>query len=89
MAHTLSANKRIRQSEKRKLRNKADKSRMRTAVKKFYQAVDSGDVALAEKTYTEAVSTVTKIGQKGVIHTRQASRRASRLTIRLNALKTA
>ncbi|MGD9807705.1 MAG: 30S ribosomal protein S20 [Deferribacterales bacterium] len=89
MAHTLSANKRIRQSEKRNLRNKAYKSKMRTLVKKFYAAADANDVAAAEKAYTDAVKAVAKTGQKGVIHKAQASRRVSRLTLRLNAVKTA
>ncbi|ADD68449.1 ribosomal protein S20 [Denitrovibrio acetiphilus DSM 12809] len=89
MAHTLSANKRIRQSEKKKLRNKAYKSKMRTVVKKFYTAADTNDVETAEKAYMEAVKIVSKVGQKGVIHESQASRRVSRLTLKLNAVKSA
>lgn len=89
MAHTLSANKRIRQSEKKKLRNKAYKSKMRTVVKKFYSAVEANDAQAAEKAYSEAVKVVAKVGQKGVIHQAQASRRVSRLTLRLNAVKSA
>jgi len=89
VAHTLSANKRIRQSEKRTLRNKAYKSKMRTVVKKFYAAADSNDVEAAEKAYTEAIKVVGKIGQKGVIHKSQASRRVSRLTLKLNSVKSA
>lgn len=89
MAHTLSANKRIRQSEKRKLRNKAYKSQMRTIIKRFYSAADANDVEAAEKAYSDAVKIVGKVGQKGVIHKAQASRRVSRLTLRLNAVKSA
>jgi len=89
VAHTLSANKRIRQSEKRKLRNKAYKSRMRTAVKKFYTAAEAADVENAEKAYNEAVVIINKVGNKGVIHQNQVSRRVSRLSQRLNSVKSA
>lgn len=89
MAHTLSANKRIRQSEKRRLRNKAYKSKMRTAVKRFYTAVDANDAETASSAYAEAIKVIGKVGQKGVIHSNQVSKRVSKLTLRLNALKTA
>lgn len=89
MAHTLSANKRIRQSEKKKLRNKAYKSKMRTAVKKFYSAIEANDADTASKAYSEAIKVIGKVGQKGVIHSNQVSKRVSRLTLRLNAVKTA
>lgn len=89
MAHTLSAQKRIRQSEKKRLRNKAYKSKMRTIVKRFYTAADANDVETAEQAYSEAVKVIGKVGQKGVIHQAQASRRVSRLTLRLNAVKSA
>ncbi|TYB34316.1 30S ribosomal protein S20 [Flexistipes sinusarabici] len=87
MAHTLSAKKRLRQSEKRRLRNKSYKSRMKTFIKSFLSAVDSGDVELAEKRYHEAVKVIAKLGSKGIIHKNQASRKISRLTVKLNNLK--
>lgn len=89
MAHTLSANKRIRQDEKKRLRNKAYKSKMKTTVKKFLSAVESSDVEASQKAFNEAEKVITKIGSKGVIHKRQAARRVSRLAARLNALKSA
>jgi len=89
VAHTLSALKRIRQSEKKRLRNKAYKSKMRTVVKKFYTAADANDLTTAEKAYSEAVKVICKVGQKGVIHKSQASRRVSRLTLKLNSVKSA
>lgn len=87
MAHTLSAKKRIRQNEKRRLRNKSYKSMMKTYTKKFLSAIDSGDLELAEKRYHEAIKVISKIGSKGIIHKNQASRRVSRLTQKLNKLK--
>jgi small subunit ribosomal protein S20 len=89
VAHTLSANKRIRQSEKRRLRNKAYKSKMRTTVKKFLSAVESADVEASEKAFAEAEKVIAKTGSKGVIHKNQAARRVSRLAARLNTLKSA
>jgi len=89
VAHTLSANKRIRQSEKRRLRNKAYKSKMRTTVKKFLSAVESADVEASQQAFDEAQKVITKIGSKGVIHKNQVARRVSRLAARLNALKSA
>ena len=89
MAHTLSALKRIRQSEKKKLRNKSYKSKMRTMVKKFGAATEAGDAQATEKAFKDAVSTIASIGSKGVIHKNQVARRMSRLALKLNATKSA
>ena len=89
MAHTLSAKKRIRQNEKRRLRNKAYKTKMRTLTKKFIEAVNSGDASLAEKSFSSVSKEILKISSKGVIHKNQASRRISRLAKKLNSLKSA
>ncbi len=89
MAHTLSAKKRIRQNEKRRERNKAYKSKMRTAIKKFLQAAEAKDVEKAIELHNEAVKIIAKLAQKGVIHKNQASRRISRITLKLNSVKSA
>ncbi|WP_022850292.1 30S ribosomal protein S20 [Limisalsivibrio acetivorans] len=86
MAHTLSAKKRIRQNEKRNLANRAYKSRMKTTIKKFLSAVESGDKETAAKAYLDAERTIRKIASKGVIHKNQASRRVSRLATRLSSM---
>lgn len=86
MAHTLSANKRMRQDSKKSLANKANKSKMKTAIKKFLSAVDSGDKASAAVALKNAETTIRKVSGKGVIHKNQASRRVSRLTLRFNAM---
>ncbi|MGE4498684.1 30S ribosomal protein S20 [Geovibrio ferrireducens] len=86
MAHTLCANKRIRQDRKKALANKAYKSKMRTAVKKFLSAVSSGDKTAAAEAFKSAEVTIRKVTTKGVIHKNQASRRVSRLAVRLNAM---
>ena len=89
MAHTISALKRIRQSEKRNLRNKSYKSKMKTMVKKFAVAVQTGEAQTAESAFKAATATIASIGSKGVIHKNQVARRQSRLAKKLNALKTA
>ncbi|MBZ4643075.1 MAG: small subunit ribosomal protein [Deferribacteres bacterium] len=89
MAHTLSAKKRIRQSEKRRLRNKAYKSKMKTLTKKFIAAVNSGDLSVAEESFKTVSKEILKISSKGVIHKNQAARRVSRLAKKLNSLKSA
>ena len=89
MAHTTSAKKRIRQNEKRRERNKAYKSEMRTAIKKFVQAAEAKDVEKAVELHANAVKVIAKLGQKGIIHKNQASRRISRITLKLNSLKSA
>lgn len=87
MAHSLSAKKRIRQNEKRRLRNKSYKSMMKTFTKKFLAAVEEGNIEEAEKRFNEAVKVIYKVHSKGVIHKNQAARRVARLAKRLQALK--
>lgn len=87
MAHTMSAKKRIRQSEKKRRRNSDYKSAMRTVIKKFLTAADAKDFDKASELYKEAVTTITKVTSKGVIHKNQCSRKISRLTLKLNSIK--
>ncbi|MGB9731975.1 MULTISPECIES: 30S ribosomal protein S20 [Calditerrivibrio] len=88
MAHTASAKKRIRQTEKRNLRNRSYKSRMKTYIKKFLEVVKSGDLEKAESVFKEAQSVIAKTASKGVIHKNNAARRVSRLSEKLLTLKT-
>ncbi len=85
MAHTLSARKRIRQTEKKRLMNKSNKSRMKTAIKKCAVAMDTN--TNVEASLKDAVSTIAKTARKGAIHKKQAARKISRLTLKANALK--
>jgi small subunit ribosomal protein S20 len=87
VAHTLSANKRIRQSEARRAKNKSEKSKMKTSIKKYTSALSTGDVQTAETALRNGISAIYKVAGKGVIHKNQAARRASRMTKKLNALK--
>ncbi|RME86471.1 MAG: 30S ribosomal protein S20 [Zetaproteobacteria bacterium] len=86
MANTKSAAKRARQNEKRRLRNRAQRSAMRTAVKKTLQAIEAGDLEQAQLLFRKAQSLIARAGRKHVIHPRQAARRISRLNAKLKKL---
>lgn len=89
MAHSLSAKKRVRQNLKQRARNRARKGAIKDQTKLFLSAMTKGDVATAEKELNKVVSVMDKVAVKHTIHKKQASRRRSRLTKRLNALKAA
>ena len=88
MAHTLSALKRIRQSEKRRLVNKSNKSAMKTYIKKYMVALESG-TENTEALLKQAVKVIYKTARKGAIHKNQAARKVSRLTMKFNKAKAA
>ncbi|NPA25619.1 MAG: 30S ribosomal protein S20 [Deltaproteobacteria bacterium] len=81
MANHKSALKRIRQSEKRRLRNRRVRSQLKTVLKKFYSAVDgkSEGVDLNE-IHRRTVSSIDRAATKGVLHKRTAARKISRIT---------
>lgn len=83
MAHHKSALKRHRQSLENRDRNRANRSRMKTAVKAAVQAVEAKDETAA-KTLSAAVSVIAKSASKGLIHKNTAARKISRLTKRAN-----
>lgn len=80
MANHKSAKKRIRQNEKRRLRNRYWRSTMRSVIKRVRVAVEEGKTDEAESTLRLAIKTIGKVRSKGIIHRNQASRRISRLT---------
>lgn len=86
MANTASAQKRIRQTAKRTLRNQARKSRMRTFVKKVEAACASGDKAAAAEALRVAQPEMQRAAGKGVIHLNTVSRKLSRLSARIKAM---
>ena len=86
MANHKSALKRIRQTEKRRIRNQRIRSGMRSVVKAFRRAVDSGDAEAAREKFTAAERSLRKAAGKGVIARAHADRRVSRLARSLNAL---
>lgn len=86
MANIKSAIKRIRQNERRRTRNAAVRSGVRTAVKGVRTALESGSRDEARATLLRTVQVLDKAVTKGVMHKNTASRRKSRLARQLNAL---
>jgi len=80
MANTKSAEKRIIQAEKRRARNRAQRSRMRGAVREVRAAVDTGDKAKAEELLPDTLSLIDETAKKKIIHRNAAARTKSRLT---------
>jgi small subunit ribosomal protein S20 len=86
MAKHKSAEKRMRQTEKRTLVNRARRSRVRTFVKKVEAAIASGDKDAAVTALRLAQPELHRAVTKGVLHRNTASRKLSRLATRINAL---
>ena len=87
MANTKSAIKRIRQNEKRRLRNRVYRGKARTYIRDAQLAIETGEVDKAREATIMAVSALDKAAEKGVIHKNNASRRKSRIMRRLAALE--
>jgi small subunit ribosomal protein S20 len=79
----------MRQSLKRKARNRKNSSLLKTQVKKLRSAIAKGDAETAKKLLPETVGQIDKAVKKGVIHDNAASRYKSRLTRRINSLPAA
>lgn len=86
MANHKSAQKRIRQSEKRRQRNKQIRTAMRTVVKSCRQALDAGDREGAAEKVRAAERSLRRAASSGIIPKARADRAVSRLSKRLNAL---
>ena len=82
MANIKSQIKRNKQNEKARLRNKAVKSELKTSVRKFREAADSGDVEAATTAMRAACRSLDKAASKGVIHKNQAANRKSAIAKR-------
>lgn len=89
MATHPSAEKRDRQNKKHKIRNAAVKSKTKTEIKKVLAAVEGLDRDSSEKALKNAITVIKKAASKGVYHKNNASRKVSRLTRKVNALKKA
>jgi small subunit ribosomal protein S20 len=87
MANHFSALKRARQTEKRTTRNRANASRLRTALRQMRESLAKGDKAGAEQIFRQTVSALDKAVQKGILHGNTSSRYKSRLAARLKAIK--
>jgi small subunit ribosomal protein S20 len=86
MANIKSAAKRAKQATKQRAHNMAQRTELRTAIKKIVAAVAKGDKAAAEAAFKTNVGTIDSIADKKIIHKNKAARHKSRLTKAIKAL---
>ena len=89
MANTPGSKKAIRKIEKRTEVNRARRSRVRTYLRRFEEAVRGGDAEAARGAFVEAQSELMRAVSKGVVHKNTGSRKVSRLAARLAKLSAA
>ena len=80
MANTKSAVKRIGQAAANRDRNRAQKSKMRTEIKKLRDKIEAGDAAGAQELLPGTLQVIDKAAQKTAVHKNVAARTKSRLT---------
>jgi len=86
LATHLSALKRARQNEKRRLRNLHVESTVKSAIKKVREAIEGKDIEGAQTALSKAIPLIQKAHSKGVFHKNTSTRKISRLTLEVNAL---
>jgi len=86
MANTSSAKKMVRKIERRTARNRDQKTKMRTFIRRVDEAIAGGDKAGAETALRAAQPMIARAGQKGLMHKKTASRKISRLSKRISAI---
>ncbi len=87
MAHSRTAEKRIRQNLRRRARNRWRLATLREAIKEFRRQLAHGTVEQAVDSFRKASRIIDRTAQKGVIHKNQAARRKSRMSAALKARK--
>ena len=87
MPNIQSAKKRLRSSERRRLRNKVHRGKARTAIKKARHLIAEGRLEEARQAVHIATRALDNAAQKGIIHKNNAARRKSRLVRQLNKLE--
>ncbi len=86
MPNIKSSKKDVLSSKAANEKNKAAKSAMKTAIKKFEAAAVAGNRADAEVAYKLAVKAIDQASLKGLLHKNNAARKKSSLTLKLNAM---
>lgn len=87
MANTPTAKKRARQAVRRRQANQAQRSMMRTSVKRVIRAIETGDQDKAAEAFRQAAPIVDRMVGKGLIHRNKAARQKSRLNKHIRALQ--
>ena len=86
MANIKSAKKRILVNRNKAFRNQMQKSQLKTIIKKFNNAVESGDKALATELYRLAVKKVDQAVAHGILHKNNAAHKKSQFTKKFNEM---
>ena len=86
MPNHKSAEKRVRQNEKRRNINRSNRGRVRTQIKKLRAAFTAGDKSLSQELLNPTVSIIDKAVNKGLLHKNTAARYKSRLTAHVNGI---
>ena len=86
MANIKSAKKRILVNRNKAFRNQMQKSQLKTIIKKFNAAVESGDKALATELYRLAVKKVDQAVAHGILHKNNAAHKKSEFALKLNKM---
>ena len=87
MANIKSQKKRIKTAEKARVRNRAVRSELKTAVKRVHAAVESNDADAAQLACNKACRLLDKATAKGIIHKNQAAQRKSGVQLLVNSMK--
>jgi small subunit ribosomal protein S20 len=85
MPNHKSAEKRVRQNEKKREINRANRSKLRTAIKKLRSALSAGNAKESQDLLNPTISLIDKAVNKGTLHKNTAARYKSRLTGHVNA----
>ena len=86
MPNTVSAKKRVRQTEARTLRNKNRRTAMRTSIRKLNEAIEAGDKAQAQALLLATQRLIDKAAKHHIVHENNAANQKARLARRVNAL---
>ncbi len=87
MPNIKSAKKRVKVISVKTLQNKMFKNSLRTIVKKFNLAVESGDKVAAEAAYKDAVKKIDQAAARGILHKNNAAHKKSQFTLKLNNMQ--
>jgi len=85
LANHKSAVKRNRQSQVRRLRNRSNRTKMKSAIKSVYSAIEENSAEKAQEALRLAIPVIDRTAMKGAVHKRNASRKVSRLTRHVNS----
>jgi len=85
MPNHKSAEKRVRQNEKRRNVNRSNRGKLRTAIKKLRTTISAGNNKDSQELLSPTIALIDKAVNKGVLHKNAAARHKSRLTKKINA----